>query len=60
MKDILEELLGEYIEVISRGGNTAYRDSGVLEDYDEQWIKIRKELETLYFPIANVRVLKPL
>ena len=61
MKDILEELLGEYIELHSSTGNGSYRDAGVLEDYDERWIKLRKDSEdAYYFPIANVRLLKPL
>ena len=60
MKDILEGILGQHVEVRSQSVTAACRDNGVLEEYDERWIKIRKDLEVIYFPIANVRLLKPL
>lgn len=61
MKGILEELPRQHVEVRSQANNHDYRDDGVLEEYDERWIKIRKSSgETIYFPIANVRLLKPL
>ena len=59
--DVLQELVGEYVEVRSQAGNADYRDDGILEAYDDRWIKLRKSnSECIYFPIANVRLVKPL
>ncbi len=59
MNDMLEELLGKTVEV--RSGNTDCHDDGQLLAYDERWIKLAKETgEVIYFPIANIRLIKPL
>ena len=60
-EDILHELLGKEVEVRSQAGNADYRDNGTLVSYDARWLKLEKTHgETIYFPIANVRLLKPL
>lgn len=57
--DVMSEVLGKYVEVRSQYGSSEGRDEGVLEAYDERWIKLRKANgDTLYFPIANVRIVK--
>ncbi len=58
MTDVLHEVLGQFVQVRSQYGQGEGRDEGVLEAYDERWIKLRKDAETLYFPIANVRIVK--
>ncbi len=59
--NVLSELLGQEVEVRSLRGQSECVDSGVLEAYDERWLKVRQSPEqVLYFPIANVRLLKPL
>ena len=59
MNTLIQELLERRVEV--RSGSTEGRDSGTLEACDERWIKLRKDSgELLYFPIANVRLVKPL
>lgn len=61
MNDLLQELLGKVVEVRTRGGDRGYQDAGTLTAYDEHWIKLEKEGgEALYFPIANIRLVKPL
>jgi hypothetical protein len=61
MNDLLKPLLDKEVEVRSISGNTAYRDEGKLVAYEERWIQIQTSSgETLLFPIANVRLLKPL
>ncbi|RYX86213.1 hypothetical protein EON83_03045 [bacterium] len=61
MNDILKDLVGKHVEVRSRAGDGGFRDEGRLVDYDERWIKLDKGAgEVLYFPIANVRLVKPL
>lgn len=58
--NVLSELLGRDVEVRSLRGQSECVDSGVLEAFDERWIKLRTDSdELLYFPIANVRLLKP-
>ncbi len=58
--EVLRDLLGQYVEVRSRAGQSEYTDKGMLEAYDSQWIRLRKDSETICFPIANIRLLKPL
>ena len=61
MNDLLKELIGRTVEVRSRSGDTGYRDEGKLVDCDERWIKLDKGYDgVLYFPIANIRLVKPL
>lgn len=58
--DVLSEMLGREVEVRSLRGQSECVDLGVLEAYDERWIKVRNDSgEALYFPVANVRLLKP-
>jgi len=36
------------------------QDVGILEDYNETWIKVRKsESEIIYFSVHQVRMIKP-
>lgn len=61
MNDLLQELLGKEVEVRSQAGQRDCYDSGTLVAYDEKWIKIEKGQDfCLYYPIVNVRLLKPL
>lgn len=61
MNDLLKELLDKTVEVRSRAGDTGYRDEGQLADCDERWIKLDKGTDgVLYFPIASIRLIKPL
>lgn len=58
-QEILQEIVGRTIEV--RSGDGSYRDDGKLVAYDERWIKVEKGSgESLYFPIFNIRLVKPL
>lgn len=59
MSDLLQELLGKSVEV--RSGDADYDDEGQLLAYDEHWIKLAKVSgQVMYFPIANIRLIKPL
>lgn len=59
--DILKPLLGHTVEVRSRGGEQGFRDDGVLVAYDDRWVQLQKNNgEVLFFPISNIRLLKPL
>ena len=58
VENILEELLGQRVEVWTV--ETGIKDAGILEAYDDQWIKVRQSHGTmLYFCIVNVRLIKP-
>ena len=60
MKVLIEELIGKTVEIRSQAGQADYRDDGVLEACDERWLRLRKGYELIYFPINNVRLVKPL
>lgn len=60
-EDLLKEIVGRRVEVRSQAGNADFRDDGKLVSYDARWICIETSYgERIYFPIANVRLLKPL
>jgi hypothetical protein len=57
---LLHELVGHRISMWSQGGDRTPRDDGRLVGYDERWVKIENAAgELLYFPIANIRLIKP-
>lgn len=56
--DVLQGLVGQQVEL---RGESATIDKGILQAYDDRWVVLKKlGDELLYFPIANVRLLKPL
>lgn len=58
---LIYELLERRVEVRSQAGNAEGTDRGTLEACDAQWLRLRKENgELLYFPIVNVRLVKPI
>lgn len=60
MNDVLKDLLNQYVEVRSQADRD-FRDDGTLQAYDDRWIVLKKASgEFIYFPIANVRLIKPL
>lgn len=61
MNPVLNDLIGKYVEVVSLGAETRYVDIGVLEAFDANWIRIRKDNgEILCFSLYNIRLLKPI
>jgi hypothetical protein len=59
-KDVLEELLGKNVEVWTLKGDTHYAVIGILEAFDDQWIKLRQgHGSSLYLSVANTRLIKP-
>lgn len=60
MKYLLEELIGKPVKVWSQRGDHEYSDEGVLEAFDGLCLRVRlSSHEVLYFPIHNVRLVKP-
>jgi hypothetical protein len=58
MTSLLTELVGKQVEITSIGGETRFVDRGVLEAFDEHWVRLRKGNEVLYFPVYRIRLLK--
>ena len=56
MTSLLQELVGKSVVYTGSG---SIKDTGVLEAFDDQWIRISRGSETLYFPIHHIRLVKP-
>jgi hypothetical protein len=53
-------LIGKKVTVYSRLGDVEKQDVGILEVVEGDWIRLKKaDGETMFFTIANVRMLKP-
>lgn len=59
MNELLQELVGQRVRVYSTAGNSGYGDEGILEAFDGQWLRLRRDGETLFFCVYNIRLLKP-
>lgn len=59
MTSLLQELVGRQVTVYSVAGNGSASDTGVLEAFDDQWIRISRNGDSLYFPIHHIRLVKP-
>ena len=56
------DLIGAKVSVRSNPtGSSDCEDSGILEDYDHPWIRLRKSpREVICFPVYNIRLVKNL
>lgn len=59
MSELLKSLVGTRVKVYS-GEDGTYQDDGILEAVDEQVIVLRNNGQALVFPIANIRLIKPI
>lgn len=60
MNNVLKDQLGKKISVYSNSPGMERQDVGILEDYNETWIKVRKsESEIIYFSVHQIRMIKP-
>jgi hypothetical protein len=55
---MLKELVGRKISIWSCAGEAEHRDDGMLENYDETFLVLRKNDERLYFVLRNIRLIK--
>ena len=60
MSDLLQELVGRAVQVYTVRGESEVSDTGVLDAYDDNWIRLRKENVLLLFSVSRVRLIKPL
>jgi YD repeat-containing protein len=58
MNEAIGDLIGNLVQVRSRGGQTEYTDQGVLVSADDQWLRLDKDGEALCFPLYSVRLVK--
>jgi hypothetical protein len=59
MESILRDLVGKNVLVYTEG-HLGHADEGVLEAFDSQWVRVKKESgEDLYFSFFAVRIIKP-
>ena len=58
MDDVLHDLIGRQVQVYSIRGQAEISDTGVLEAYDAQWIRLNRGGEMLYFSVSRVRLVK--
>jgi len=60
LNNVLKDQLGKKISVYSNSPGMERQDVGILEDYNETWIKVRKsESEIIYFSVHQIRMIKP-
>jgi hypothetical protein len=60
MNSILQEQVGKKVSVYSNQPGAERQDVGILEGYDDHFVKVRKsESEVIYFGIAQIRLIKP-
>lgn len=58
--DLLRDLVGKYVQVYSVRGEAEISDAGILEAYDGDWLRLRKDDALLYFSVYRIRLIKPL
>lgn len=53
-------LIGQEVQVWSMGGTQVYTDTGVVTAFDDPWLMLQgKDGQLLYFPVHNIRLVKP-
>jgi hypothetical protein len=58
MPELIEERMGQQVELATTDGITVDTDFGVLDAYDGRVLRLRKaEGELLYFPLHNVHTI---
>lgn len=58
MNPNLKDFIGKAVDVWTVRGQTEVKDSGILQNADEQWVVIQQGQELLFFAIARIRLLK--
>jgi hypothetical protein len=56
--DLQEFLLGRTVQVTSSKGEANYTDTGTLEAFDDEWLRVRAGSAQLLFAVHNVTQLK--
>lgn len=57
---LLQSLVGQKVIVYTSGGAQDVHDTGMLDSYDEQWVRLRDDKgKFLYLGVARIRLIKP-
>ena len=57
---LLSSLVGQKITVYTSGGAQDMHDTGMLDSFDEQWVRLRDDKgKYLYLGVARIRLIKP-
>ncbi len=63
-RSVLQDLIGQRAIIWSRMGQLEAKDEGILEAFDSLFVRLRCQTMTgealLYFPLYNVRLIKPM
>lgn len=47
-------LVGRTVSVTTKTGEGSFTDTGELEAFDDDWLRVRKKSDQLYFPISSI------
>ena len=56
--EIAPSLLGRKVTVSSISGESTLKDTGELEAFDEDWLRVRVKNDQLYFPASSIAELR--
>ena len=58
--EISPSLIGRKVKVSSIAGESAHQDTGELEAFDDDWLRVRVKSDQLYFPVSNIAAVQVL
>lgn len=57
---LLQSLVGQKVTVYTSGGAQDSNDTGMLDNFDDNFVRLRTDKGTyLYFGMARIRLIKP-
>ncbi len=58
--ELQPSLLGRTVSVSSRSGENSYSDTGQLEAFDDDWLRVQVKGSQLYFAVSSITLLRPI
>ncbi len=52
--EISPSVIGRKVRISSLSGESAVKDTGELEAYDDDWVRVRVKSNQLYFPVSSI------
>lgn len=57
---LLNSLVGQQVSVHTSGGAQDFKDTGMLDSFDDQWVRLRDDKgKYLYLCVSRIRLIKP-
>lgn len=57
---LLVSLVGQQVSVHTSGGAQDFKDTGMLDSFDDQWVRLRDDKgKYLYLCVSRIRLIKP-